>query len=67
MLCDEEYFSTTGKDPHNVGIRKYCSRSSHVFLSSIEPVKALRFVELIDNDHLSSILYHAMASIAEEC
>ena len=66
MLSHKKDFPATGKNSNNVGIRVRLRSSSHVLFCAVKLVKAFRFVVLINENYLSAILNHTMASIAEK-
>ena len=66
MLCHKEDFPATGKNSHNVGIRVLLCTSSYVLFCAKKLVKAFHFVVFINENYLSTVLDHTMASKAEK-
>ena len=66
MLSDQEDLPATGENPNYVSIREFKGRVTHVLLSSVKGVEASSLIELIDNDNLSSVLYHPVGCKAKQ-
>ena len=64
MLSNKEYLSAASIDHNYVCIWVEQSRFSHVFFDSYDLVKTFAWCKFVHKKNLSSILDHAMASIA---